>query len=340
MNNKEDTPSWKRLCEVVRSFKGRRVVVLGDMVLDRFWHGDVQRVSREAPVPIVRLSEVKLLPGCAANTVSNLAALGAEPVPVGIVGTDREGDALANLLVRAGAKPPGLIRQASWVTPTKTRILAGNPRGQRQQLVRVDSGEQNEYGPAVRAALRKALENALRGAGALVFSDYGYGILEAASACEYTRSAPITAIDSRFALTRYKGATTATPNEEEFEVAVNHRVGDGIDVLEREGAGLRERLDIEALLVTRGKHGMALFERGKKPVHIGVVGPDQVIDVTGAGDTVMASYILSLCAGATFTEAAWIANVAGGIVVQKFGTATTDPDELTARIRAWGEGKI
>ena len=340
MRKKEGTPSWKRLCEVVRSFRGHRVVVLGDMVLDRFWHGDVQRVSREAPVPIVRLSEVKLVPGCAANTVSNLAALGAEPVPVGIVGADREGDALVDHLARAGALTIGLIRQASWVTPTKTRILAGNPRGQRQQLVRVDSGEQNEYGSATRAALRKALKKALRDAGALVFSDYGYGVLEAASAGEYTRSAPITAIDSRFALTGYRGATTATPNEEEFEGAVNGRVGDGVEFLEREGAALRERLDLKALLVTRGKRGMALFEKGKEPVHISVVGPDQVIDVTGAGDTVMASYILSLCTGATFTEAAWIANIAGGLVVQKFGTATTNPAELTARIRAWGEGKI
>ena len=121
---------------------------------------------------------------------------------------------------------------------------------------------------------------------------------------------------------------------------VNRRVGDGMEVLEREGAALRERLGLEALLVTRSKRGMALFERGERAVHLPVVGPDQVVDVTGAGDTVMASYILSLCSGASFVEAAWIANIAGGIVVQKFGTATTDPDELCARIRAWGEGKI
>jgi D-glycero-beta-D-manno-heptose-7-phosphate kinase len=337
---RKTNPPWKRLVEAVQAFRGRRVVVLGDMVLDRFWHGDVQRVSREAPVPIVRLSGVDLVPGCAANTVSNLAALGAEAVPVGVVGTDPEGDALAALFAQGGIRTDGLVRERRWTTPTKTRILAGNPRGHRQQLVRVDSGEQNEYPPALRKKVRTSLKAALAGADALIFSDYGYGVLDAAGAPDFKRATPITAVDSRFALSQYRGVVTATPNEEEFEGAVGRRIGDGVDVLEQEGASLRERLGLEALLVTRGKRGMALFERGKKPLHIGVVGPDQVIDVTGAGDTVMASYVLSLCAGATFEEAAWVANIAGGIVVQKFGTATTDPAELVARIRAWGEGKI
>lgn len=340
MATSRENPRWQSLVEIVRSFRGRRIAVLGDMVLDRFWYGDVQRVSREAPVPIVRLSGVHLLPGCAANTVYNLAALGADPVPVGVVGKDREGDALLKLLADAGARTEALVRGGNWVTPTKTRILAGNPRGHRQQLVRVDSGEHNEYPEKLREDLRKALRKALRGACGLVFSDYGYGALAAVGARAFVGAAPVTALDSRFALSDLPGVTTATPNEEEFEGAVAHRIGEGLDVLEREGAALRARLDLKALLVTRGKRGMALFEKGCDPAHLPVVGPDEVVDVTGAGDTVMASYVLSLCAGASFIEAAWIANIAGGIVVQKFGTATTDPDELRARIRAWGEGKI
>lgn len=337
---REKRPDWKRLIEVVRAFRGRRVVVLGDMILDRFWYGDVQRVSREAPVPIVRLSGVDLAPGCAANTVSNLAALRAVPVPVGVVGADLEGEALADLLASAGADTGALVKDARWITPTKTRILAGNPRGHRQQLVRVDSGEHNQYTDPLKKSLRRKLEKALRNAAALVFSDYGYGVLEATGASDYTGAAPVTALDSRFSLTAYGGLTTATPNEEEFEGAIGGRIGESRLALERHGEALRKQLGLTALLITRGKRGMSLFEKGKQAAHIGVVGPDQVIDVTGAGDTVMATYVLSLCAGASFLDAAWIANIAGGIVVQKFGTATTDPEELSGRIREWGEGRI
>ena len=331
---------WERLAEIVGGFQGHRIAVLGDLVLDRFWYGDVQRVSREAPVPIVRLSGIKLFPGCAANTVSNLSALGAVPRPVGVVGQDKEGSELLGLFADSGIPVEYVVREEFWTTPTKTRVLAGNPRGSRQQLVRVDSGEQNEYTAKLKKRLREAMRLALEGSEALVFSDYGYGVVEALGTKEYAGCTPVSALDSRFALTSYPGVNTATPNEEEFERACGCIVGESDETLEREGEKLRCRLGYRALLVTRGKRGMCLFEEGEKPFHIQIVGPDQVIDVTGAGDTVMASYVLSLCAGASYREAAMVANIAGGIVVQRHGTATTSPGELVARIEAWGRGLL
>ncbi len=331
---------WRDLVRVVRRFEGRRVVVAGDLVLDRYWYGAVQRISREAPVPIVRLDRTRLMPGCAANTVMNLASLGAEVLPVGVVGLDREGDALAGLFKEAGVSCRHLVREKGWVTPTKTRVLAGSAHGPRQQLVRVDSGESNAFGPAVVKSVRRALGTALRGAGALIVSDYGYGLAEAVRVGEYAARVKVSALDSRFGLLRFSGLATATPNEEEFENASGVRAGDNRRALERAGEALRARLRLRALLMTRGSRGMCLFEKGRKPLHLPVVGSDQAVDVTGAGDTVIAAYVLSLCAGAPFAQAAHVANVAGGIVVERHGPATTTAGELSARIEAWGKGAL
>jgi len=331
---------WKDLKEIVGRFAGTRVVVAGDVVLDRFWYGNVQRVSREAPIPIVRLARTRYLPGCAANTVWNLAALGATPVAVGVVGDDSEGHALQHLFESNRVGLDGITSWPSWVTPTKTRVLAGTLHGPRQQMVRVDSGEENEFPQALVAEVRRKLEKALEGASALVLSDYGYGLVEATAAQDFLSKVSLSAVDSRFDLTRYQGLTTATPNEEEFERAVGKPVGEDESLLDAEGEALRRRLGLKALLVTRGAKGMSLFEDGCAPRHMPVVGSDQVVDVTGAGDTVIATYVLGLCAGASFQEAAAIANVAGGIVVQKHGTATTDPQELARTLQLWGEGKL
>ncbi len=332
--------SWRELCEIVSRFEGRRVVVLGDFVLDRFWYGTVQRLSREAPVPIVRLAEARLMPGCAANTVWNLAALGAAPVPVGVIGTDREGEEILGLFRERGIEIGHLEAWPSWVTPTKTRVLAGTFHGPKQQMVRVDSGEENVFEEGLIGRLKDHLKGALAGADALIISDYGYGLAQAVGAGELLNGVPLSAIDSRFDMESFPGVTTATPNEEEFERAVGKAVEDDLAMLESEGEALRARLEMKALLVTRGAKGMSLFEQGRPPLHVPVVGSDQVVDVTGAGDSVISSYVLSLCAGATFPEAAAIANAAGGIVVQKHGTATTSPEELSRTLRLWGEGEL
>lgn len=331
---------WRELAKLAGRLRGRTVVVAGDLVLDRYWYGAVQRVSREAPVPIVRLGDTRLMPGCAANTVMNLAALGARVRPVGAAGKDREGDALVGLLDGAGADCAGVVRSSGWTTPTKTRVLAGSLHGPRQQLVRVDSGEDNAHSPAVVRAVRRALEAALRGADALVVSDYGYGLVEAVGVDGFAGRVPVSALDSRFGLKRFKGLTTATPNEEEFAAAAGPGSVEDAGALERAGEALRAHMGLRALLVTRGSKGMCLFEAGRRPEHIAIVGTDEVVDVTGAGDTVISTYVLALCAGGTFSQAAHLANVAGGIVVERQGPATTTPSELKNRLAVWGGGGL
>jgi len=331
---------WQELSEVVGRFGGARVVVAGDLVLDRFWYGTAQRISREAPVPIVKLIRTVQLPGCAANTIWNLAALGSVPLPVGLVGTEFEGRQVVRLFEEKGFDCSGILREPGWETPTKTRVFAGTLHGPRQQLARIDSGEQNAVGVDLAGILRKVLRQALKGADALILSDYGYGIVDAVFDPEVLGLVPISAIDSRFALTSYKGLTTATPNEEEFEKACGIALAEDEHLLEKEGERLRERMGLSALLVTRGAKGMSLFETGLPPVHLPVVGSDQVVDVTGAGDTVIATYVTALCAGATFLQAAAIANTAGGIVVQRHGPATATPEEIRAALKAWGKGKL
>ncbi len=331
---------WRRLAEIASAFSGTEVAVLGDMVLDRFWYGAVQRVSREAPVPIVRLERSRLLPGCAANTVFNLAALGASVRPLGVVGDDEAGRGLKRLFEQAGIDGAGLVTEKGWETPTKTRILAGTPHGPRQQLVRVDAGEANALPGTLRETLGRRLKEASARVPALVLSDYGYGLVPTLWEDRPETLPPVTALDSRFNLRGFSGLTTATPNEEEFEQAVGRTVGDDEDLLCEAGEALRARQGLRALLVTRGARGMALFEEGKAPALLPIVGSDQVVDVTGAGDTVMAAYVLALAGGASFLEAALLADVAGGIVVQKHGTATTSVPELLKTLKEWGEGRL
>ena len=325
---------------MVGRFGGMRVVVLGDMALDRFWYGAVQRLSREAPVPIVRLSETRYLPGCAANTVWNVAALGGHAVPVGVLGNDASGDQLFDLFHEAGIDVSGIVREPSWATPTKTRILAGALNGPKQQLARVDVDEVNPVGEGLAARLHAALKAAVEGADALVLSDYGYGLVQASGVEEVLGGVRVSALDSRFDLRPYRGLVTATPNEEEFVEASGGWVEGDEEGLDAAGESLRSRLGLRALLVTRGRRGMCLFEEGKDPLKLPIVGSDQVVDVTGAGDTVMATYVLALSTGAGFAEAAALANVAGGIVVQRHGTATTSAGELSRTLEAWGRGAL
>lgn len=331
---------WKRLFDIVDTFSGKKVVVIGDLVLDRFWYGAVQRVSREAPVPIVKLSTTRMMPGCAANTVWNLAALGAKAVPVGIVGQDAEGEVLVSLLRDAGSPIDHVLKVEEWVTPTKTRVLAGALHGAKQQLVRVDSGDARSLSRETIEALRKHLSLALEGADAAVLSDYGYGLVKASGAEDFLSRVPVSALDSRFALTSFHGLTVATPNEEEFEEACGRPVCGDEKLLNREGESIREKLGLKALIVTRGKKGMSVFKEDGLVNHIPVVGSDQVVDVTGAGDTVISACVLALCSGAEVLEAAHIANAAGGIVVQKHGTAVTTQEELKETLERWGKGEL
>lgn len=332
--------NWQKLIKIVRGFEKTPILVAGDLVLDRFWFGAVQRISREAPVPIVRLYKAFLAPGCAANSAANLASLGARPIVLGVVGKDSEGSQLIKLLDKLGADTRHILREPSWTTPTKTRILAGTIHGPKQQLVRVDIGEDSVFTKPVVKKLESMLKKAAPKVKASVISDYGYGLAENVDLLKVLGGQRLTAVDSRFAMTSFAGAATATPNEEEFERAIGKPAPADMKLFEKEAESLRKQLKLKALLVTRGSKGMALFEESKRPVHIPVAGKDEIVDVTGAGDTVIAAYILSLAGGASFEEAAQIANVAGGIAVQKPGTATVSREELAEWIELWGKGKI
>lgn len=331
---------YKKLVDIVSSFDGTKILVIGDMVLDRFWVGSVQRISREAPVPIVRLLKSSFLPGCGANTASNIASLNAIPVIFGIIGEDREGEELVSLLKKMGAHTKYILRDKNWTTPTKTRILAGTLHGPKQQLVRVDQGEFFDKTKSHKEKFINTLTHLVNEFPFAIISDYGFGFCQQDLIKPFLKKFNVVAVDSRFNLLSFSNATTATPNEEEFEKAVGKEIPKEKNKFEKLGEALRKNLSLDALLVTRGNKGMALFEKNKKMVEIGIVGKDEVVDVTGAGDTVIATYLLSLAKGADFLEAAHIANIAGGIVVLKPGTATVSQKELIKNIELWGKGKI
>jgi rfaE bifunctional protein kinase chain/domain len=316
-----------RLEAVLERFRGKRVVVFGDLVADVFVYGEISRISREAPVLILKHKETQIVPGGGANAINNLASLGAKPIPVGIVGEDGEGQELLKYFSNLGIDTGGIRVSKSYRTPTKMRILAGAVHSQRQQIVRLDSGGPgpNEKSPS---GLEQKLKTALNNAEALLVSDYGYGLVTPDIVSKIRRKGLPSTIDSRFALQTFAGMTAATPNEPEVEAALGMAIGNDAKKLETAGRTLLRKLKHDALLITRGKDGMALFEPGQKTVHISVHGTDEIADVTGAGDTVIATFTLALAAGASFEEAARLANYAGGIVVMKYGTRPVTYKEL------------
>jgi D-glycero-beta-D-manno-heptose-7-phosphate kinase len=331
-----DAERQERLLALVDGFSSRRVLVVGDLIADEFIYGEVARVSREAPVLILKYDATEVVAGGAGNAANNIASLGGRASLAGLAGTDAEGRRLLASFPR-GVDTTNVVRSAPYRTPIKTRILAGGVHSAKQQLVRIDRETGWPLTEPVSRAFAKGLSAALAECDAVVLSDYGSGLVtpELASSIQRTlasrtRRRPIPLlIDSRYRLLDYRGLTTCTPNEAEVEAALGIRIDDDVEALERAGRMLLRRIGAQAVLITRGSRGMALFERDRaEPVFIPVYGTDQVADVTGAGDTVIAAFTLALAAGASFAEAAKIANYAGGIVVMKMGTATVSNDEL------------
>lgn len=326
------------LAEVVEQFASKTIVLLGDFVADEFQFGEISRVSREAPVLILRHRETQIVPGGGANAANNLAALGARVLPVGVVGEDYSGDALLNFFRERKVELSGILRIKNWSTPTKTRFLAGWAHTVGQQVLRVDREPATPLPGAIREKLSKKLRSFLRKADALAISDYGFGVASSemvkGATAAVAREIPVT-LDARYNLNNYSraGITSATPNEAELEAAHHATIGNDIGELERAGRATLSAMKLASLLVTRGRHGMALFTPGGKTAHVPVHGSDQAVDVTGAGDTVLAAYTLALACGATKLEAAHIANIAGGLVVMKRGTATITRGELLEAIR-------
>ena len=329
-----------RLLRLLDAFSARRVAVVGDLIADEFIYGRVARVSREAPVLILQYDTTEVLPGGAGNAANNAAALGARVCIVGLAGRDEPGKRLLARFRRIDTA--GVFRPQGYQTPVKTRILAGGVHSAKQQIVRIDRVVSNGYDRKTRAAFARAALKAAGECDAVLLSDYGTGLVtpELAGALKKKvgarsrrRPVPIL-VDSRYDLLRYRGLSACTPNESEVEQMLAVRIGDDVRALERAGRELLKRTRMDAVLITRGSRGMALFEAGRPTTHIPIFGSDEVADVTGAGDTVIATMALAIAAGGSFYEAARLANYAGGLVVMKRGTATVLPGELREAVRS------
>lgn len=325
------TPLQQRLLDIVRSFSNQKLLIIGDAIADRFLHGSISRVSREAPVFILRHEQTETVPGGAANCAVNLASLGSEVALISVVGNDQAGAELRAKLQAAGVDTTGLLVSEKLQTTTKVRILAGQTHSNRQQVIRIDYEDAPLSDPQLRRALLEDLRVRLSQANAAIVSDYNYGVVddqavELLRERNRTTSLPVL-VDSRFRLAKFSGLTSATPNEDELEHLAGEPIGSRTQ-LESTATQLKHKLDYRALLVTRGSRGMMLLEDDQPPLHIGAVGGEQPVDVTGAGDTVIATFSLALASRATFSEAARLANYAGGLVVMKRGTASITAQEL------------
>jgi D-glycero-beta-D-manno-heptose-7-phosphate kinase len=316
-----------RLRALVDAFPGKTLVVVGDLITDEYLYGKPARISREAPVLILRFTEREVSLGGAGNAAHNVHDFAARVVPIGVIGKDAAGDELLALFHATGIPTDGIVSETGRVTPVKTRIMAGGYQATRQQVVRLDREPAHEPQPITEDALLARLTSLAARADAIVISDYGYGTVTP-RVFERIRSI---AVDSRYGLLRFTGVTAATPNEAELEHLAGGPADDERDV-EKAGRQLLERLDARMLLVTRGSRGMALLERDGATTFIPVHGTDEIADVTGAGDTVISVFTLALACGAPALDAATLANIAGGIVVMKRGTATVAPAELRQSI--------
>jgi rfaE bifunctional protein kinase chain/domain len=330
---KRNDSQHERLRSIVQSFPNVTVAVLADLVADEFIYGEISRVSREAPVLILKHRERTVVPGGGGNAIMNLADLKVNVLSVGVVGDDEPGRLLLQALRAKKISVSGVNRLKGHTTPTKTRILAGMPHSSRQQVVRVDREPEplGETHPALLDLVSSVREYA-KAADALLISDYGYGaatprlltFIRSKGALDHL---PVT-LDSRYRMLEYSGLRAATPNEPEVEAALKIDLGGDSQRLGVAGRELIKRMKLESLVITRGSHGMVAFDGVKKPIEIPIYGSKEVTDVTGAGDTVIATFTASIAAGADTESAARLANLAAGIVVMKQGTATVTQAEL------------
>ena len=318
------------LHDIIERFPSRRVVLYGDLVLDRFVLGTPKRISREAPVIILRFESQRDIPGGGANALANLAALGATVFPVGVVGDDEAGSSLLAALANSGVDVAGVVRLPGFRTVTKVRLLAGGAASLKHQVARYDVEDHLPTHDGWRDALLRRLAAVAKGAHGAAISDYGYGVVSADGVARLRAALPAgspAVADSRFGLQALGTVDGATPNLEELAATVG-AMPRGDEAVASAAETLRRNLGARFVAATRGSDGLTLVEEGRAAVHLPVFGTDQVADVTGAGDTVLATITLALAAGARPQEAAVLANLAGGVVVTKLGTATVSRDEL------------
>jgi rfaE bifunctional protein kinase chain/domain len=331
----------ERLLGLIDGFASRRVLVVGDLIADEFVYGEVSRISREAPVLILKYDTTEIVPGGAGNAASNVAALGGRAILAGLVGADWEGRRLSASFP-PGVDCAGVVRTRNYRTPVKTRILAGGAHSAKQQIVRIDRESGWPLSAEVSRTFARKLVPALSDCDAVLLSDYGSGLVTPALAAtiraavaKRSRRRPIPVlVDSRYRLLEYNGLTACTPNESEVEQALGVSIKADPDALERAGREILRRTRTRAVLVTRGSRGMALFQPKVATAHVPIFGSDEVTDVTGAGDTVIAVFALALAAGSSFYEATRLANYAGGLVVMKSGTAAVSAQEIGHAVRS------
>lgn len=326
---------YNSLLTIIDKLKNHKIMIIGDMVADVYLEGKISRVSREAPVLILEHTAENVVPGGASNAVHNAAALSGSIHAVGVVGNDFAGQELARILQSKAVKTAGLIIDASRPTITKTRVMAGGQATVRQQVVRIDKESKQALNAEIEQAVKDYIAAHITQMHGVVLSDYGSNTITPSiieSVISTCRKINIPCmVDSRYNIMAYRGVTVVKQNESEAAKAVGYDIANQ-DTLLRAGSTILEKLDAEAVLITLGPDGMGLFEKAGRYTHIPVTNKSEVYDVTGAGDTVVATMMLALAAGASYENAARLSNFAAGIVVKKPGTATTTPSELRQAI--------
>jgi rfaE bifunctional protein kinase chain/domain len=313
--------------ELIARFSKVKILIIGDVMLDRYWWGSVSRISPEAPVPVVQLEKTSLAPGGAANVAVNIAALGATPRLIGVVGDDEEGKLLSEILNKSNISPDLLLKLEERPTTVKTRIVAHN-----QHVVRIDNEKTNFLRTEEEETLWLSIENELNNVDLVVISDYAKGLLSRRLLSRLITTARknnkhILVDPKGKDYTKYAGATLLTPNRREAREACNFEDQQVIDDVATAGKTLISQIGLQALLITQGENGMTLFQNGEAPVHF-QTRARTVYDVTGAGDTVIAALAVAMAAGASLLQAAELSNISAGLVVEEVGTTTINQEKL------------
>jgi D-beta-D-heptose 7-phosphate kinase/D-beta-D-heptose 1-phosphate adenosyltransferase len=333
-NTPKNVLSPRRLLQWVEKFESVPILVVGDLMVDRSYGGSAERISPEAPVPVVHVQSQWMSPGGSGNVASNLATLGARPTLIAVRGDDISGSEVHAELIRRGVNARGILIDSdpSWPTITKTRVFAGH-----QQVARFDLEKRGSFGPEILGRITRLLKELIPHNKAVIISDYGKGLITPSviktSIKEAQRKKTPVLVDPKIEhFLQYKGVECITPNTKEAVEGLRALpLKTEEDFLEL-GGKILGRLRLRSLLITRGEKGVTLFQPQKPPVTISAVA-QKVYDVTGAGDTVIATFGLARAVGASYVEAAQLANLAAGLVVAKVGTAAVTRDELIQRIR-------
>ena len=327
------TTEKQRLKNILKNFKGQKIIVVGDVMLDHFIKGSVSRISPEAPVPVVAVNNEFYVAGGAGNVAVNLAALGAHPVMISVIGQDLGGEMLKDYLQSHGTDISGISIDKARPTTQKIRVMA-----EQQQIVRYDRESKQVISPSIARECINSFEREIKTAKGVVLSDYGKGMLSDQNIQHIIeqcrkRKIPVCVDPKLDNFKKYKNITCMTPNTKEAWEGVGETPKTGEEAMEKLGNKILKMLNASSILITRSADGMSLFEKGKKQPTTIRATAKEVYDVTGAGDTVISVFTLALAAGASLKEAAILSNFAGGIVVEKSGTATTTVQELVGAIK-------